>query len=407
MDRTKGIATTSAMAQMARQFGGASSPAEAALAAQRFGSDVTKHADDLEGMGIKVRDGKGTLLDPQTIIKQMLEKTGGDVTKLSGMGMGERGVRVLGGAASIYRDAGGGAKGQKKVDEYFSKMVDAIATDAQIDTAANARLQEVDKQLTIEMNKLKDAVGTQLVPALVPLVQVLHNAIPYVTDLLKSFVSFAGWVEANPLKGAFLILGASITKEITGSIVSAGIGEVIKKLLMSGGGSVPGAASGIPGKLGKGLAVVGAGLVAGELTKEWVDQGFGEESKKTGNVIGHQTEANNLAAAATHGGLTAEQKNRAIQLVSQLRGDKKQIAEDMENPSLVKMVTATVGNVVDAKGTAEATQLEQAEQMRAHAATTAALDNLVTALNAAAAATAKPPPGKPDPKLDQSIVQRN
>lgn len=232
VDKSKGVtketneATLSAMAQMARQYGTASTPAEAAMGSLRFATDLGKSANKLKSQGIDVTDGKGNLRDAQGIILDMLKKTNGDVTKLGSMGLGERGVKPLEGAANIYKSAGGGEAGLEAVRKEFQKYTTGVTED-EID-AANKRVL-AESQAEIEILKLRTAVGEQLLPELMKLVPVLRDALPTVQRLLTAFVNMANWAANNP----FSAVGATLAVSIGKSVAEAGVGEAIKKALES------------------------------------------------------------------------------------------------------------------------------------------------------------------------------
>lgn len=257
--------TLGAMAQMARQYGTASGAPEAMMGSQRFGSDVMKHAKDLEGNGIKVRDGK-KMRDAESIIVDMLKKTEGDVFKLGQLGLGERGVRPVLGAAAIYRNAGGGALGEKAVKDEFAKYRKG-SSEEDIE-AANKRVL-AEQGFEKSMLELKIAAGEQLLPvfkdmlpALKDLIPAFVNAakigIPAFTDLMKSVAKFAeahkGIIEsiaANPV-------GSLIAFELTKSFAAAGLPSLLRYLISSmvpGGGGVPGVPGGGGGNVGTGLAI--------------------------------------------------------------------------------------------------------------------------------------------------------
>lgn len=138
--------TLGAFAQIARQQGGAASAAEATLAAQRFGTDTAKKADDLKGMGIDVMNEFGTLKSPEEILLQMLKKTDGHVDQLAGLKLGERANKVLYGAANIYRGNGGGAEGLAAVHREIGKY-DGALSDSDVEDRNKQRMAEVDKQI--------------------------------------------------------------------------------------------------------------------------------------------------------------------------------------------------------------------------------------------------------------------
>lgn len=275
------------MAQISRQRGGAASAAEATLAAQRFGSDITKHAGDLEAAGIKVQDGKGTLRSAEDISIDMLSKTGGNVTKLAGLGLGERGVKPLLGVAEIYRNAGGGAAGEKAVREEYKKYK-ATMSEAEVEARNKKRLNEVDKQLAISMLKLRTEVGTKLVPEFIKLIPQLTKLVPTVGKLLDVLVKIADVAANNPIAASLALLGGMIVKEVMGQIISAKIGDVIARML-AGGGKTPtlptpaGAGSLALPLLGTAAAVAGVstkaakgyfdGTLRGELLADQLKQG--------------------------------------------------------------------------------------------------------------------------------------
>jgi hypothetical protein len=115
------------------------------------------------------------------------------------MGLGERGVRVLTGVADIYREAGGGDKGEKAVKQEFAKYTTGVSAD-EIE-AANRRVLS-EQQAEIEMRKLTLEVGQGLLPEIRKLigpirdlapafVNILTSAAPPLMALLQSFADFA------------------------------------------------------------------------------------------------------------------------------------------------------------------------------------------------------------------------
>jgi hypothetical protein len=299
-DRATNIATLGAFSQVARQHGGAASPAEATLAAQRFATDVAKHHKGIEATGIKVSDGKGNLRAADEIMKDMLKKSGGDVLKFGQFGLGERGNKVLTGFADIYKQGGGGKAGEAAVNKELAKYTSGIS-DADIDQAAKERLAEADKQVTTAMNQLRDAVGKELLPEFVKLIGILQQNTPQIAAALKHVVRFAEWFANNPMKG----LGAIVLAKITTDLGKAAIGEGVKQVLMrliagAGGGAspVPGAAGGAAGTvlkaIGGGGAAAGGAVVAGAIGQGALIGKFGLETG--GAILGGQEQGQNIAA---------------------------------------------------------------------------------------------------------------
>lgn len=250
--------TLGAFAQIARQYGGASSAAEAALAAQRFGSDTAKKADHLKGMGIDVSDGNGTMRSPEELAIEMVRKTKGDITQLGDLKLGERANKVLYGLADIYRTKGGGEEGEKAIRAEVGKYRGALSGD-EIDQRNAQRMAAVDKQVTAAMTELKQVVGSQLVPELTHFIRDgLIPAMPAIKDTVHALSKLASTLIDHPIAGVGAIIVASVAKDVA----SAAIGEALKKALLSvvpgGGGGTPGG-GGMPG-------VVGGAVAAGAAT---------------------------------------------------------------------------------------------------------------------------------------------
>lgn len=229
-DREANEVTLGAAAQLARQRGGAASAAEATLAAQRFGTDLQKKAGHLKGMGIDVRDGKGTMRSVEDILVDMVKKES-DVTKISDFKIGERGNRVLTGVADLYRTAGGGEAGEKAVRAHFANMRKDLGEE-EITARAAKRRAAVDKQLEITMIKLRTEVGTKLLPAMIKLIDPVTRLIPYIGKAVDALAQFAEYLAKNPIEGFGLLLGAALGKEIA----AAGIKSILERNLTASGG---------------------------------------------------------------------------------------------------------------------------------------------------------------------------
>lgn len=259
-DRSKNIAMMGAFAQLGRSEGGAASAAEAAMAAQRFSTDVQKHSKGLRKMGIEVGDGKGGLRAADEIVKAMVEKTSGDVTKFGAMGLGERGVKVLTAVSNEYRSASGGTRQKGESDADYAvrhkRGMDAVdktlatftggMSDKDVDSSLKERLADADKQVEKVMLELRDAVGSQLLPEFVKLVPVLRDLTPMVADVLREGTKFAEWFASNPLKGIGSVISIAIAKEIASSMIAKGMEQALSSAIgqkMGSGGLIVGTAA--------------------------------------------------------------------------------------------------------------------------------------------------------------------
>jgi len=399
-DRATNIATLGAFAQVARQRGGASSPAEAMMAAQRFATDIQGKADILKDAGIDIHGAEGKMKDPRLIIKEMLEKTGGDVTKLKEMGLGERGVRVLTGFSDIYTKAGGGKAGMAKVDEELKKFTEGVS-DAEITMRANERMLDADRQLERAMIELRTAVGTQLLPEFLKMVPVLRDAIPTMTKLLEGFTRLADFAIRNPLAGLSVMIGAAFAKELA----AAAIGKLIESALSS--------------KLATSTIAVGSAIMAIATAKMMIEQEFKEEADAQRGAVGRQTEAANLIAKMNRGEqLSPEEQEKAQKVLAGLKTDVRKQVELREDPGLAKVASGAMANIVapeQAKEAALAEERNRQETIKNLNETMrqlqAAIDRNTSATQgntgaAAGAGGAGTPPVPRPPAASTGIVQR-
>jgi hypothetical protein len=283
-DRASNIGAVGAAAQIAMQSGTATTPAEATMSALRISTDIAKKHDklkkefDIETLG---EDGK-TLKSLPSIVSAMLEKTGGRVDKITQLGIGDRGDKFLQGAAAIYRDAGGGAKGQKRLQEEWDKFtgvtvdpktgkkVEAL-TDKEVDRRFGDRMAEADKKLEGAFNELRIKAGEELLPVFIQMIPALRDLLPQIVDLAKIGIpaftqliqgvanfakEYQGWISffaAHPI-------GSLIAKELTQSFLTAQLPALLRALFSGafGAQNVPGASGGHPGANGASRA---AGLL--------------------------------------------------------------------------------------------------------------------------------------------------
>lgn len=264
----------------ARTSGG--SVDEAATELSMFGADTLKHGKKMAGLGIKTADKHGDLLDPETIITNILRQTKGNIGKIQELGYGQRSLKFFEALTPTFKGAGGGEAGIKAVLDDMRNVTGAKYDEGKLGEDFKNVVSSPAEQLGMALQQLREKVGDAVVPELVKMIPVLQEmtpalvtiiskGVPAIAELVRSladFVSKNQWlidtIAAHPI-------GAIMAVEVTKSIGLANIGAVIKGLLTGSGGGVPGAAgsAGGMGPVGLGLAVgaVGAGVAANSLLK--------------------------------------------------------------------------------------------------------------------------------------------
>lgn len=255
----KVIQTSVAMAQAARQRGGAKSAAEAVTSVERFGDDLIQNSGKFEKMGVKVfaDKGKTKMRDQESILIDVLKKTGGDRTKIN-KGFGVYAERAVSGFSPLYTAAEKAKKGsgEAAVRAEFERFRKAGMTDDSIRQNVESRMQDPDVQLKENLKKFNEAIGTQLVPELTKLIPKMAELTPMVAKGAKAFADLVSWATENPFKALGAIVAAAIAKEIAG----AALGSVVSSALAKAMG---GASSMSPdGKLGGATAAAAVGVSA-------------------------------------------------------------------------------------------------------------------------------------------------
>jgi len=211
-----------------------SSVEDATTSIKRFTSNLFAKADNLKAMGIDVFKGgvKGQKVgDINTIIGEVLERTGGDIGAI-GKIFGEEGVRTFQAFLPAFmakggKKAGRGDKlagtGKAAVDEMLGKFSNAAMSEAEMVSNAADRRQQADRQFERAVEQLKQAVGEHLLPAVTKLVPEFVKLIPNIARAAEALSRLVSWFAENPFQGIGALVGAAITKDIA----MAGIGNLL------------------------------------------------------------------------------------------------------------------------------------------------------------------------------------
>lgn len=146
---------------------------EAATAATRFLSELTKKQKQLRKFGVDIfkPGSKGDLRELDKIIKDILEKTGGDVTKLQTI-FSERAIKPLQILATEFRTTGGEIKSFTNLINLGSNATDNI----------NRKFDRVSKTASQGFERMNSAFTVLLDDALAPNLDEISNSIIKMTS---------------------------------------------------------------------------------------------------------------------------------------------------------------------------------------------------------------------------------
>jgi hypothetical protein len=172
-DVDKNIGEMGLLMQLARQKGGAGSAAQAATAVTQFAATLATPAkvkayEALTGHSAYVDKNRTTLAGPESIILEALKASGGNLVQLGNV-FSKSSARVVGGAANIFNQAGGGDQGAKAVADYFEDLRKATLSLADENQAATEKLGTAEAQaqrFNNELQKVSDEVTARLLPTL-------------------------------------------------------------------------------------------------------------------------------------------------------------------------------------------------------------------------------------------------
>lgn len=277
----KAVVELGTLFQVLSKSGFAKSAAQASTSVGSFVGDLTSKAGlkSLRAAGVKDEDlfadkGKTKLNSLESIIPKLLEKTGGDLTKLSAEITNKRSKAVLDAFAQIYNTAEGQKKGSGSA-AVKAKFAEYAGGTSAADTAgALAAANATDASKVQLFNNAMERVAEESAGKVLPAMEKLAPAVITAAEYLGKFAGFAA---ENPGKTLALALGASVAKEMA----SAGLKAVFEKALTSGlSGSMGGA-------LGLTLTVAAATIAITEATfaaKERAAEGTQEAAVAAGNA---------------------------------------------------------------------------------------------------------------------------
>jgi hypothetical protein len=200
--RVENMAKMGTLAQVAVGSGSATDAAEATMAAARFASDLTEHADTVAALKINGKSispftdkSKTQFRGIDTLVADIMEGTGGNMSKMKDI-FGERSYKMAQGFQGIYLDAEKQEKGSGRaaVLAEFEKFQKAAVSEKDVETRAAARLADEDIRLEMAMKELNSRIATSLTPAFGDLIKLTSDLIPVFAGMFGAIKDVSGWV---------------------------------------------------------------------------------------------------------------------------------------------------------------------------------------------------------------------
>ena len=349
------------------------SPEEAATTVSRLGSDALAHQDALKHAGVQVADAGGKLLDPATILANVMAKTGGNLGTIGGLGFGERSIRMFEALSPTYEQAERARKGSggEAVRTEVNRFANAGYSDADMNADFAATMKARGEALEAAVTRIREVLADKAAPMLDRFAEKLPDLLPKIEMIIDETAKLASWLADNPLQGAIAVLGAAIVKDVAAAGIGKGVTAALVGLVEGmkwavgqgapGGLPVPGAGGlpvppvppvplAVPIVVGAATgAALGAGAVAVESARQVGAQRGAAQAVLTGiNAVDHADTS------------TPEGRSRAQSVAAQLRRDIDETKEKREHSGPGFLVgalgelTGQGGDMRDAQRTQEA-----------------------------------------------------
>lgn len=239
----------------------------------------------LESLGVTFdKQGK---FDIGQAIGQMFKVTGGDLTKIHGI-VGNRGMPAFTELSKAFNVGGGGEAGAKAVVAQMASMDSSTMTAGDLDK----RLAETLSTPAERFGKASAQVTEILQAHLAPMLERVSSKLPAAVETFGRIVdaggSLAEWFVANPITGIGALITASVSKDLAGAAIGAGVKVAIESALKGASGGTVGALGNVTagfGLLSVAIGVTLAGFAAldaywgkraGDNTRNVTDQGGAE-----------------------------------------------------------------------------------------------------------------------------------
>ncbi len=260
-DKVENISKLTALAQIAKQHGGASSAAEAFTGISSLMGTLSKPAR-FKSIAALTGDKNGQftdatrtkLKDPFKLIESIINSAHGDIVKINAAVGDQRSGKLLRGLASTYNETTGGktdkasmTAGVQAMTKEFAEFKGIMLSKPEIDRANGERLKTAEARAEAFGQKLElitHGAMAKLLPALETLEKPALSA-------AESLGNLAAWAAGNP--------GGAIAAAVSAVIARAGIESAfrhgIETIIKNAAGTAD-----LPGKAGAGLIGQAGGL---------------------------------------------------------------------------------------------------------------------------------------------------
>ncbi len=185
-----------ALAQAARQGGGAANASQAANSVAAFTSmlKTPKRAEEFKAAtGVDVFNKKGMLRNPQEIITEALRAKGMDPLAFKTIFANVKGAQSVEKFATIYRQAGGGKAGEEAVAQEFDRLKKASIDAAEAQQSFALAMKQPKSQAEVynqTMREMTMRMQNELTPALVALA-------PAMVEAAKAAAKLVQWITGS------------------------------------------------------------------------------------------------------------------------------------------------------------------------------------------------------------------
>lgn len=227
------IGKMSALAQLSYQTGGAGSIREATNSVVGFANTLGTVARrrEFKAAGIEIENKKGEFLDPYTIIRESLRKTGGDTDKMNALFKNVLGAKAVATFSTAFKGAGGGEAGIAAVDAILKKFSGTVSEDVIKENLGRSMGTKESKAIEVQ-NRL-DKISASFLDKVLPSLEKLAPKAEGAADALASIVA---WAASNPLAAVGVAVAGSVAAAIAKATIGEVAGNAIAKAVSSMGG---------------------------------------------------------------------------------------------------------------------------------------------------------------------------